>query len=147
MKVSHLKAPWARKMTIMSLNLLKVVYLLFQTADRFLEEIRHHSDEEQREQRTNTRPANTKQHTGEEHKQIKVNEQRKNGSSPNKNQQKKDYYLYQGEEKPYESDPEDQNQGRHLSITFAKLHSRPKVKERSKEREEVGEAIIGGSDI
>jgi hypothetical protein len=78
------------------------------------EEIRHHSDEEKEKREEKGQPQNDhyKHSSHEEKKQIKENKQRKEKRSPNKDPSKnKDYYLYQGEEKPYESDPEEQGQG------------------------------------
>jgi hypothetical protein len=78
------------------------------------EEIRHHSDEgeDQREGQKRPQKEYSKPSSHEEKKQIRENKNRKEKQSPNKDQsQKKDYYLYQGEEKPYESDPDEQGQG------------------------------------
>lgn len=74
------------------------------------EELHHHSDEEQdnRNARPNAGGANQKGSHYEENKEI----HNKKGPSPQKNQnKKKDHYLYEGEEKPYESDQDEQAQG------------------------------------
>lgn len=76
------------------------------------EELNHHSDEEEnrrddRRNQNNDRPRPT---NNEENKDYRGQEQKKIVYPKNDNK-KKDYYLYAGEEKPYESDGEEEAQG------------------------------------
>ena len=90
--------------------LLKVSKLFsHQFHNNFSEELRHHSDDEDNNNRSRPQGGSYKQYTHEERKEGEGHDQKR---SPHTDQQKKkDYYLYAGEEKPYESDPEQEGQG------------------------------------
>jgi len=77
-----------------------------------LEELRHHSDDEEGHRARPKQQPGHSHYNNDERDQTGGNNQHRDYQSPNKDQQKKkDYYLYQGEEKPYESDPEEQGEG------------------------------------
>jgi len=76
------------------------------------EEIRHHSDDEDAPKQNKARHPQEQSRNNDERKKIVVNEKRREAEASNREgNQKKDHYLYEGEEKPYESDSGEQEQG------------------------------------